>query len=273
MFLNQILVKPITEIALQAGQEILEIYDHKTLFSSTRIKRSKSPYTLAKNTAENLIVGALTSLDNSIPIISEGHNEVSYYYRKNWKYLWLVDALNGTREFLKQTNEFTINIALIENGIPILGIIYAPALELLYSASKTEGAFRTQKNNTVPIHCNTAVNFLTAVVNPFVHLAMDEEKSVLDRFPIKKIISVGSSLKFCKIAEGSADLFYRHSPSMEWETAAGEAIINISGGAILHANSRTYKYNKQMLKNKALLCIGNSAIASHTIFEENYLVK
>lgn len=262
---NSFPLQPIVEIAYQAGEDILEIYDDKRLFISSRIKKEKSPYTIAKLRAEELIVKLLTELDNSIPVISEHHNKTSFYYRKVWEKFWLVDALNGTREFLKQTNEFTINIALVENGVPVLGIVYAPALSLLYAANQSEGAFRIHKNKKTKIKCNKNPKFLVAVSGLLESPNEEEEKKQLAGYPIMKIISAGSSLRFARVADGSADIYYRHAPTMEWETAAGEAIVTISGGKVKHLRTKDFRYNKQMLKNKSFICVGDSEI----IFEKS----
>lgn len=253
-------LQDVSEIALQAGDIILDVYEDKKLFYSSRLKKEKSPYTIAKLKADEMIVAALKQLDNSIPIISENHNKTSYYYRKDWEHFWLVDALNGTREFLKRSNEFTINLALIEKGKPVLGVIYAPASKLLYAASTAEGAYKINKVKKSNLACTKDSHFLTAVTHLFEHVDEPIEKMEWKKYPIKKIISAGSTLKFCRIAEGFADIYYRHSPSMEWETAAGEAIVEISGGMVKHLNTKDFRYNKQMLKNKSFICVASSSI-------------
>lgn len=253
-------IQLISEIALQAGEELMDVYENRKLFASTRLKRESSPFTIADHRVEELIVKYLRDVNSEIPIISQHHNSISYYYRKDWKRFWLVDGLNGTREFLKQTNEFTVNIALIEQGEPVLGVIYAPALRLMYSGSISEGAYRVNKGKRIKISTTKSSKFLTAVTGLFEPTNEQEERSVLSKFPIKKVISAGSTLKFCKIAEGSVDIFYRHNPSMEWETAAGEAIVKSSGGAIQHLRTSGFRYNKQMLKNKSFICVGDSEL-------------
>ncbi len=255
-------LQEVCEIALQAGEELMEVYDDKRLFASTRLKKEKSPFTITELKTEKFIVNALQQIDSSIPVIAQHHNNTSYYNRKNWKQFWLVDALNGTREFLKQTDEFTLNIALIENGKPILGVVYAPALKLLYAADEVEGAFKIHRIKRTKISSNSAPNFLVAATNLWEHVDEEAEKKEWSKFPIKKIVAAGSTLKFCKVAEGAADLYYRHSSTMEWETAAGEAIVRISGGTVQHLNTRDFRYNKQMLKNKSFICVGSPSLLS-----------
>jgi 3'(2'), 5'-bisphosphate nucleotidase len=176
MSTNLFSLSQIIDIAFQAGEEILEIYDDKRLFSSSRLKKEKSPYTIAKLKAENLIIKRLQELGNEIPIISEKHNKVSYYYRKNWEQFWLVDALNGVKEYLKQTNEFTINIGLINNGIPVLGVVYAPALKLIYAADGEEGAIRIHKHKKVKIKTNKNSLYLIAA-KALIESPFDQEES------------------------------------------------------------------------------------------------
>ena len=267
MIATDFLLQLICEIALQAGEELMEVYDDKRLFTSSRLKKEKSPFTIAEFKAEDLIVKRLQELEKTIPIIAEGYNKTSYYYRKSWNRFWLIDALNGTREFLKQTNEFTLNIALIENGIPVLGVVYAPALNLLYAANEIEGAFKIHKNKRTKIKSNKDTKFLIAVTSLFEPLNEEEEKKEWSRFPIKKIITAGSTLRFCKIAEGAADIYYRHASTMEWETAAGEAIVRISGGMIQHLRTENFHYNKQMLKNKSFICTGDPSLLAVKVEE------
>lgn len=247
------------EASIEAGRKILEVYD--TSFS-VELKDDKSPLTLADRESHSTIMNDL-SLTN-LPVLSEEGRSIPYAERKNWKQFWLVDPLDGTKEFIKRNGEFTVNIALIEDQRPVIGIIYAPVLKLLYFASTELGAFMKQGVSAAyPGHAALVHNAtkLDASRNPVQftvvasrsHFSPETEAFVQDLkadHPDLTFISRGSSLKLCLVAEGAANIYPRLGPTMEWDTAAGQAIVECAGGRVLeHKSGLPLKYNKENLLN------------------------
>lgn len=248
-------IQIVNKIALEAGQLIMEIYQKEDFSLITDFKSDSSPLTLADKESNNHIVKELNRLYPEIPIISEEEKEIGYEVRKNWKKFWLVDPLDGTKEFIKRNGEFTVNIALIENGYPVAGVIYAPDPKVLYYAEKGKGAFKTSEGKTVSIK-TTAKNKELISMGSRSH-ASEAESEFLKRFNIIEEKSKGSSLKFCLIAEGLADLYYRHGPTMEWDTAAGQAILEEAGGRVLNPEFSRFSYNKTSLTNGSFICLNS----------------
>ena len=230
--------------ALKAGEKILQIYGED--FSVT-YKEDKSPLTIADQQANRIIETFL--LKTSIPILSEEGKLIDFKDRKNWELLWIVDPLDGTKEFVKRNGEFTVNIALVKNGKPILGVIYVPVKGWLYYGS-SNGSYREigGKKQLLPL-VNKSTNF--KVVGSRSHQSQ-ETKKYFDK--IKKqeknveIVSMGSSLKICLVAEGSADVYPRFAPTMEWDTAAGHAIAKYAGKKLIDL-----KTNQEMIYNRERL--------------------
>jgi len=213
-------LKELINIAICAGRHIMKIYNKGDI--PIKMKKDKTPLTAADKISQEIIVERLKKITPSIPIISEEAKKVSYQERKRWRYFWLVDPLDGTEEFITRNGEFAVNIALIEKDKPILGVIFAPAKGLMYFAKKDEGAYRLEN-----------LQF--------------KNKPNLDNIAT---VSVGSSIKFCLIAEGSADIYFRLGRTMEWDTAAGQIIIEEAGGKIVEIGSKkVLKYNKKTLCN------------------------
>lgn len=248
------------EAAIRAGEEILKIYarDFKVEF-----KADESPLTEADTAAHNLIVKALES--TPYPVLSEESRAITYEERKDWKTYWLVDPLDGTKEFIKKSGEFTVNIALIEDGVPTFGVVYVPVLDTLYcgmldvgcrmrdvecamSAWKA-GAWKAEKcsGKSVKEILNTAVPLSTShvslstkqralrVVASISH-CNDETRTFISalekKYEAVELVSRGSSLKLCMVAEGSADIYPRIAPTMEWDTAAAHAVVKAAGGEV-----------------------------------------
>jgi 3'(2'), 5'-bisphosphate nucleotidase len=233
-------------IAAEAGNRIMEIYRSADLVVEK--KEDNSPLTLADTESHNIIKQRLTENFPEIPILSEEGRKIPYAERKKWDKFWLIDPLDGTKEFINRNGEFTVNIALIENNHPAAGVIYAPALNVCcYTTEK--GNARKVEGGKDPVEIRVAResgNGLTAVKSR--SHSSEEEKRVLSSYNITKSIAVGSSLKFCMVAEGKAHLYYRHGPTMEWDTAAGHAIAEHAG-----ADVSGLSYNKEILKNGAFL--------------------
>ena len=251
--LNKIDIQKINNIAQKAGDEIMKIYQQDFEID---YKADNSPLTKADIKSNEIITESLKDTYPEIPILSEENKEVPYNIRRNWEYFWLIDPLDGTKEFVKKNGEFTVNIALIHKDTPVLGVIYAPALEILYYAQKERGAFKKEKNKKpqkLPIYKHANNNTLKVIVSKshynqetkdFVNNLKNQYKKTIE------FIRIGSSLKLCLIAEGKADIYPRLAPTMEWDIAAGQAIAEQAGGEIVEFKTQTpLKYNKQNLLN------------------------
>lgn len=243
-------IETIKDISIKAGNAIMDIY--KSGDFDVEIKADNSPLTLADKASHEIIKDALTNYYPEIPILSEEGKEIPYEQRKNWDQFWLVDPLDGTKEFIKKNGEFTVNIALIKNNYPVLGVIYAPALNALYYGQNQRGAFKSENGNP-PFEISVAETPDDGViaVKSRSHSSEDEEK-ILSQWKIKDSIGTGSSLKFCLVAEGKAHIYYRHGPTWEWDTGAGQAIVEAAGGSVT-ANKKRVIYNKQVIKNGSFL--------------------
>ncbi|HXC03503.1 MAG TPA: 3'(2'),5'-bisphosphate nucleotidase CysQ [Bacteroidia bacterium] len=259
--------------ALQAGDDILKIYDSDF---SVEYKQDASPLTAADKNAHKRIAACLDPL--GIPMLSEEGRDIPYAERKNWKQLWIVDPLDGTKEFVKRNGEFTVNIALIENLQTVLGVIYQPTTHLLYFAARGTGVYKLSNCKTEELSpaslealCSNAEKL--PVVYPSDTLRVlasrshmnTETRNYIDSLstagkPVS-LLNAGSSLKFCLIAEGKADLYPRFGPCNEWDTAAGQAIVECSGGQVLDFQSKLpIRYNREDILNKAFLVKGSLLI-------------
>jgi 3'(2'), 5'-bisphosphate nucleotidase len=247
-------IQKIIEIAVDAGKAIMQIYESGDF--STERKKDNSPLTKADKASNEIIINALLSMYPAIPIISEENKALDYEERRNWNYCWLVDPLDGTKEFIKKNGEFTVNIALIENGEPILGVVYVPATGVTYYGEKNKGAFLIENGETKQLE-NTSQNYLDKetikVVGSRSHLSAEINDFVNDlKAKGKQIdfVSMGSSLKICLVAAGQADVYPRLGPTMEWDTAAAHAIVIAAGKQLVIAETKLpLRYNKENLLN------------------------
>lgn len=250
--------------AVSAGIAALEVYNQD--FSVTE-KSDQSPLTLADTRSHEIVSQALAS--TGIPVLSEEGKDIAYKDRKDWAYLWIVDPLDGTKEFVKRNGEFTINIALVEKNIAVMGVIYVPVLSLLYFGVFNRGAHRVKVEAPEAVKTDadvdrlidTAVLLKTAVdetrtykiVGSRSHLTPEVEAFVEEKKRSHgdvEFVSAGSSLKFCQIAEGNADIYPRLGPTMEWDTAAGQVIAETAGARVYrHDTGEPLRYNKESLKN------------------------
>ncbi len=254
------LIKTIIIASIKAGSEILKIYN--TNFD-VAYKKDESPLTLADKNAHNTIISILK--DTGIPILSEEGRSIPYEERKDWDELWVVDPLDGTKEFVKKNGEFTVNIALIKKGKPILGVVYAPVLDELYWGGESMGAYKLLKASekiseldifqdlASPLPLNIAKSYFGIVasrshLSPETTVYINKIRKCQDNI---KIISKGSSLKIVMVAEGTADIYPRFAPTNEWDTAAGHAIVLASGGRIVQAMNPEEEivYNKKDILN------------------------
>lgn len=245
--------------ARHAGALILDLYEASTACSLAD-KDDGSPVTMADVVAERCIVRALGALTPDIPIVGEEAHAEGRCPDVRERF-WLVDALDGTREFINRNGEFTVNIGLVDHGEPVLGVVYAPALGALYAGSLTMGAFIEQGGQRRAIQCRAEHPEGVDVVSSRSHgnaLAMD---AFLAMHPIRNYIGVGSSLKFCLVAEGKADLYPRLGPTMEWDTAAGHAVLSASGGSVTTLQGKPLRYGKPGYANPHFCAHGLSTAA------------
>lgn len=235
-------IEEIIFIAKEAGKKALEIFNQDF---NVYYKNDKSPLTEADLLVNEYICKSLDRYN--IPIISEENKNIPYDIRKNWEYCWLIDPIDGTKEFINKNKEWTINIALVYKNKPILGVVYAPALDLIFYAKQNQGAYKNdiklpmiKNNNTYKIVASKS------------HLN-DETLNFINNINTKlnkEFISIGSSLKLCLVASGEADCYPRLAPTMEWDTAAAQAIVEEAGKKVYDYNTlKILEYNKENLLN------------------------
>jgi|TARA_R110002124_G_scaffold93008_2_gene236224 3'(2'), 5'-bisphosphate nucleotidase len=247
------LLERVADIAKRAGARILTVYE--TNFD-VETKGDNSPVTQADRLAEDLITQAIQSeISTDIPIVGEEAAEAEGLMQPTGSVFWLVDPLDGTKEFIKRNGEFTVNIALIENGRPVLGVVHLPVLDETFVAG-APGAFKqTGDGPLIPIASREApAEGLTAVVSRS-HGA-EEADAFLERYTVAHRIGAGSSLKFCRVAEGAADIYPRFGRTMEWDTAAGHAVLRFAGGDVLTMDGAPLTYGKQGLDNPHFIAVG-----------------
>jgi 3'(2'), 5'-bisphosphate nucleotidase len=243
-----LLTLKIVEIAQQAGKAIMKIYAATDVAVST--KSDHTPLTQADLAAHRIICEELEKLTPAYPVLSEESAEIPAAQRMAWKKYWLVDPLDGTKEFIKRNGEFTVNIALIENGKPILGVVYAPALEVSYYAEKGAGAYvqrGTSKAQPIKAKAPTTGELIKVVASRSHSDARTEV--LLKHLGDCETISMGSSLKLCLVAEGAAHFYPRLGPTMEWDTAAAHAVVNEAGGTVCNNAAEELQYNKTDMHN------------------------
>jgi len=243
-------------IAQEAGEKILEVYQSE--FAITH-KGDASPLTQADLAAHHHIVAALQALSPALPVLSEEDADIAHTIRRRWQRYWLVDPLDGTREFIKRNGEFTVNIALIDDGWPVLGVVHAPALGLTAAAAQGLGAWQFKQGRRQPLRTRAASLPPSLVVSKSHRDARLED--YLAQLPPHSAAGRGSSLKFLLVAEGTADLYPRTGPTSEWDTAAGQCVVEQAGGQVLALpGGQRLRYNqKDSLLNPAFVAIGDPA--------------
>lgn len=251
----------ICNISIKAGKKILEYYEENT---EIFIKEDNSPLTNADLSSNKIIIEELKKLDDKIPILSE-ETLVSWNERKNWNTYWLIDPLDGTKEFINKNGEFTVNIALIKNNKPILGVIFAPALSVIYYAYQNFGSFKISCSNPINvldkstrIHSNKKhIHSHLLVIGSRSHSNNSFEKWIKENIQNFELLKRGSSLKFCNIADGTADLYPRFGPTSEWDIAAGHIILVEAGGTINSIDNEEIVYNtKENILNPHFIASG-----------------
>jgi len=250
------LLNKIEQTAVKAGKAILEIY-HSADFG-VEMKSDDSPLTKADLAAHNIIVADLEKITPDVPVLSEESADIPFSERSKWNKYWLVDPLDGTKEFIKKNGEFTVNIALIENQQPILSVVYVPVQEIAYTAAKGYGAFKKVDGERIQIHSHKPSRNTPVVVGSRSHISA-EVKTYLDKLGEHEMTAMGSSLKFCLVAEGIADLYPRLGLTSEWDTAAAQCIVEQAGGHVVTLDNQALLYNtKDSLLNPFFMVYGDS---------------
>jgi 3'(2'), 5'-bisphosphate nucleotidase len=245
----------------RAGAAIMQIYEGGF---TVQHKDDDSPLTLADLESQRIILEALTALTPQIPVLSEESAQAPWAERKNWKELWVVDPLDGTREFVKRNGEFTINIALVVDHEPVLGLVSAPALGLLYWGAAEVGAFTRHRGAPQQRIEVAPPQVPPRVVGSRSHASPDTA-AYLAKLGPHVMTGMGSSLKFCLLAEGKADLYPRFGPTSEWDTAAGQAVLEAAGGQVTRLDGHRLRYNcRETLLNGDFLAFSHSSVLSRS---------
>ncbi|AGA31999.1 3'(2'),5'-bisphosphate nucleotidase [Thioalkalivibrio nitratireducens DSM 14787] len=250
----EVLLNEARNIAREAGDAILDVYE--TRFA-TMEKDDRSPLTEADLAAHRIISARLRELTPELPLLSEEGRDVPFTERRHWESYWLIDPLDGTREFVKRNGEFTVNIALIERHDPLLGVVWSPVLGTLYSGARGLGAFReTSAASRVPIRVRPPTpGHRPRVVGSRSH-GNDRLRAALEKLGPHELVPMGSSLKLCLVAEGAADLYPRLGPTSEWDTAAAHAVVDAAGGRVVDLTGAELRYNtrESLLNPEFLVC-------------------
>lgn len=287
-----LLIERLVPVAAEAGAAVLDIYN--TDFGVS-YKDDRSPLTMADRRSHTIILERLRGLSPRFPVLSEEGKTMPYDERKGWEYFWLVDPLDGTKEFIKKNGEFTVNIALIHKDRPVLGLVYVPVRGTYYFAGQGLGAYKLAKGDIIspgltfdallksserlPLRGGQGDAVRGAdslvVIASRSHATGEGEAFVEEmkkRYSNVEIMSAGSSLKFCLVAEGTADVYPRFGPTMEWDTAAAQCVVEESGGSVaaLDGKGRPLSYNKRDLRNSGFIAVSGGRrdeILSHGILE------
>ncbi|MFT5450647.1 MAG: 3'(2'), 5'-bisphosphate nucleotidase [Enterobacterales bacterium] len=262
-FALKVVMEKVVEIANLAAQQIIDVYLDDDF--DVQIKNDKSPVTQADLLAHDLIVEQLKALSGDTPVVSEEDTSDLWHQRKDWPLYWLIDPLDGTKEFVDKNGEFTVNIALVSQGHPIMGIVQAPVLDTVYFAAKNIGAFKTISSNAtssikvrdIPLIDDKQL-FTVAIGRGCIP---DKVKQLYQALPSHNTIRIGSALKTCLIAEGLADIYPRYGKTSEWDTAAAQCILECAGGVVCDMQLNTLTYNtKDSLINPEFIAYGDKSI-------------
>jgi 3'(2'), 5'-bisphosphate nucleotidase len=256
------LLAPVCRIAEDAGREIMAIFHDESRWD-VQHKEDESPLTAADLAAHHAILAGLAALTPDIPVISEESEDIPVDVRRAWTRCWLVDPLDGTKEFIARSREFTVNIALVENGAAVLGVVYAPALGLAYAAARGGGAQRIEKGVSRKL---AVAPFPPPGARPLRLVASRRHRGARDAafsgameaaFGPVEFNTAGSAFKLCVVAEGEADVYPRFGPTMEWDTAAGQVVVEEAGGVLVDEQGRPFRYNQRdTLLNGSFLVVG-----------------
>lgn len=252
------LLGQLVRLAEEAGRAVELIYRRGNVAVST--KADASPLTEADLASQQVLLEGLAKLAPEIPHLSEETAAAPYEERCGWQQFWAIDPLDGTKEFLKRNGEFTINVALIEEGVPVLGVVHAPILRRSYCGALGHGAFRIDGDEEQrPIRATGTGSETLAVVASRSHAGPHLE-AFLAALPEHRLVSLGSSLKLCLVAEGEADLYPRLGPTMEWDTAAAHAVVLAAGGRVVDTSGEPLAYNKEDLHNPYFIVLGERLV-------------
>jgi len=249
------LLANVVKLAQQAGDAILSVYGEQ--FEVTH-KADQSPLTVADLRSHEILTKGLRALTPDLPVLSEEASDISFEQRRQWSRYWLVDPLDGTKEFVSRNGEFTVNIALIDDHMPVLGVVHVPVTSTTYTGAMGVGAFKqVNAEKPAPIRVCSPANDPLRIVGSRSHRG-DSLDRYLPKLGPYELIAVGSSLKFCLVAEGSADFYPRFGPTSEWDTAAAQAVVEAAGGAVVKTNGERLSYNtKADLLNPHFLVFGD----------------
>jgi len=247
------LIEPVVALATEAGQAILEVY--ATDFD-VQEKSDESPLTQADLASHRCIVAGLAQLTPGIPVISEEEGLPSFEERGQWQRYWLIDPLDGTKEFVNRNGEFTVNIALIDSHRPVFGVVYVPVQDKTYVGCEGHGAELRESGSVTPIRVADTSSTPVRIVGSRSHRGSSLD-TFLERLGETDMVPMGSSLKFCVIAEGRADIYPRLGPTSEWDTAAAQAVVEQAGGKVLELDGKPLSYNaKENILNPWFVVIG-----------------
>jgi 3'(2'), 5'-bisphosphate nucleotidase len=259
--LDAAMANKVADLAERAGEAIMEIYQQADF--ETRLKEDESPLTAADLAAHNVLVDGLAELTPDIPVLSEESSAITYEERRQWQTFWLVDPLDGTKEFIKRNGEFTVNVALISGDQisgdqtggyrAVMGVVHAPALETTYWAVDGQGAFKRSPQGEAPIRVAQDDSLPITVVVSRSHLRERDEQFIAElreRYEDVHLQPTGSALKLCLVAEGSADVYPRFGPTMEWDIAAAQCVVEQAGGVVeVVGDGGSLRFNKESLVN------------------------
>ncbi|MFL0804021.1 MAG: 3'(2'),5'-bisphosphate nucleotidase CysQ [Agarilytica sp.] len=267
------LSEKIIEISKCAGKEILAVYNDKDGFG-IETKSDDSPVTKADIAANKVIVAMLEKLTPEIPVLTEETSLVPFSERQHWPRYWIVDPLDGTKEFINRNDEFTVNIALIEKHSPVMGVVYVPVTDVTYVGVSGHGAHKLQGENKQNISCRTANsngNGIEVVASKR-HLSEETQRfidAVAHDLGTVSTKSVGSSLKFCLLAEGLADVYPRFAPTSEWDTAAAQAVLCAAGGKVLKRDMNELDYNaKENILNPDFFAVADTKVNWNSVLQQ-----
>ncbi|MEO7252098.1 MAG: 3'(2'),5'-bisphosphate nucleotidase CysQ [Arenimonas sp.] len=247
-------LEPVLQLARDAGAAIMQIYVQDF---SVEHKDDCSPLTAADMAAHHLIVDGLQRLTPDIPVLSEESASIAWAERRTWARYWLVDPLDGTREFVRKNGEFTVNIALIDAGVAVFGVVYAPALDELHYGIRDIGAFICDGDSRVPVASRRPAVAPLRVAGSRSHMDA-RSAAAIQRMGEVSLLGMGSSLKFCRMAEARLDVYPRFAPTSEWDTAAGQCVLEAAGGVVLTLDGKPLRYNgKDSLLNPDFLALGD----------------
>ena len=243
----------VCDVARDAGRAILDVYEREFTVEE---KEDRTPVTAADRAANEIICHKLEALTPGVPVLTEESPAVDFEKRKDWARFWLVDPLDGTKEFISRNGEFTVNIALIDNDRPVLGVVYVPVTGLTYYAAAGQGAFKQRGECAVAsIQARRFEGGKPFVVASRSHAGAETE-AFLKNLGEHDIVTMGSALKFCLVAEGTADIYPRLGPTMEWDIAAAQCVVEAAGGSVTDLNRQPMKFNKPSLLNPSFLVCG-----------------